>query len=57
MPSTVIAMTTESPQLRPLAADDDARGHLELLSVLTVAPNLTDGKYRGESEDGARVWR
>jgi hypothetical protein len=50
-------MTAEILQLRPLAADDDARGHLELLSVLTVAPNLSGGKYRGKSEDGASFWR
>lgn len=34
-----------TPQMRPLAASDYARGHFELLTVLTVAPALSKEDY------------
>lgn len=39
-------MTYSSLQIRPLASSDCSRGHLDILSVLTVAPQLTSEVYQ-----------
>ena len=38
-----------TPQIRPLQSDDHKRGHLDVLKVLTAAPQLTPQQYEGTS--------
>lgn len=46
-----VALVVDSThtQIRPLASSDHGRGHIELLSVLTAAPALSEEVYAGVS--------
>lgn len=41
-------LTAPPPQIRPLARDDHKRGHLKLLTVLTLAPDLSPDAYTAQ---------
>ncbi|WOO83469.1 Glucosamine 6-phosphate N-acetyltransferase 1 [Vanrija pseudolonga] len=45
IPASVKAALGDDLELRPLAISDHARGHFELLTVLTAAPNIGKDAY------------
>ncbi|KAL7416898.1 acyl-CoA N-acyltransferase [Mrakia frigida] len=51
LPSSVIADLPEQYHIRPLATTDVTRGHIQLLSILSVAPELSQQQYDEIVED------
>ncbi|WWC91343.1 uncharacterized protein L201_006286 [Kwoniella dendrophila CBS 6074] len=51
IPSIIQEQLGPDLHLRPLASDDNTRGHFDVLSVLTVAPQLSAKAYKDKFDE------